>query len=99
MVRRKDLPTSIERHLIEPGVLNPGWRDRIRTLWAAWKAEVDWNPNRDAQPTIDGAAEWAETARDFCGLARDAIVADGMDIDPPGEVGTSGNAAETAAVP
>ena len=99
VVRRKDLPTSVERHLIEPGVLNPDWRDRIRTLWAAWKAEVDWNPGRDAEPTLEDAAEWAETARDFCGLARAAIVADGIDIDPPDEVGTSGNAAETAAVP
>jgi len=99
VVRRNDLPTSVERHLIEPGVLNPGWRDPIRTLWAAWKAEVDWNPSRDTEPTIEDAAEWAETARAFCGLARDAIVADGIDIDPPDEVGTSGNAAETAAVP
>ena len=36
--------------------------------------EVDWNPSRDAEPTIDDAVEWAETARDFCGLARDAIL-------------------------
>ena len=79
VVRREDLPTSVERHLIEPGVLNPGWRDRIRTLWAAWKVEVDWNPSRDTQPTIEDAAQWAETARDFCGLARDAIVADGIE--------------------
>ena len=73
-------------------------QDRIRTLWAARKAEVDWSPGRDAEPVLDDAAEWAETARHFCGLARDAIVADGIDIDPPDEVGTSGNAAETAAV-
>ena len=99
VVRRKDIPASVERHLVRPGVLDPGWRDRIRTLWEAWKAEVDWNPSRDAEPTIDDAAEWAETARDFCGLARDAIVADGIDVDPPDEVGTSGNAAETAAAP
>ena len=99
VVRRKDLPTSVERHLIRPGVLDAGWRDRIRTLWEAWKAEVDWNPSRDAEPTIDDAVEWAETARDFCGLARDAIVADGIDVDPSDEVGTSGNAAETAAAP
>ena len=97
VVRRKDLPTSVERHLIEPGVLDPGWGARIRALWAAWKAEVDWNPGRDAEPTLDDAAEWAETARDFCGLARDAIVADGIDIEPPDEAGTSRNAAETAA--
>ena len=99
VVRRKDLPTSVERHLIEPGLVEPGWRDRIRTLWEAWKAEVDWNPSRDAEPTIDDAAEWAETALDFCGLARAAIVADGIDIDPPDEVGTSGNAAGTAGAP
>ena len=37
VVRRNDLPTSVERHLIEPGTLDPAWRDRIRTLWAAWK--------------------------------------------------------------
>ena len=99
VVRRKDLPTSVERHLIEPGVLDPGWRDRIRTLWAAWRAEVDWNPGRDAEPRLGDAAEWAETARDFCGLARAAIVADGIDIEPPDEAGTSGNAAGTAGAP
>ena len=99
VVRRKDLPTSVERHLIEPGLVEPGWRDRIRTLWEAWKAEVDWNPSRDAEPTIDDAAEWAETALDFCGLARAAIVADGIDVDPPDEVGTSGHAAGTAGAP
>jgi len=96
VVRRKDLPTSVERHLIEPGVLDPGWRDRIRTLWEAWKAEVDWHPSRDAEPTLDDAAEWAETARDFCGLARAAIVADDIDIEPPDEAGASGNAADAA---
>ena len=42
VVRRKDLPASVERHLIEPGVLDPGWQDRIRMLWAAWTAEFDW---------------------------------------------------------
>ena len=35
VVRRKDLPKSVERQLIKPGVLDPGWRDRIRTLWEA----------------------------------------------------------------
>ena len=85
VVRRKDLPTSVEQYLIEPGVLDPGWRDRIRLLWEAWKAEVDWNPSRDGEPTVDDAAEWAETARDFCGLARGAIVAAGIDVDPPDE--------------
>ena len=99
VVRRRDLPASVERHLIEPGVLAPGWRDRIRTLWEAWKAEVDWNPDRDAEPTIDDAAGWAETARGFCGLARDAIAADGIDVDPSEEAGTGGSAADAAAVP
>ena len=99
VVRGRNLPAGVERHLIEPGVLDPGWRDRVRTLWEAWKAEVDWNPSRNAEPTIDDAAEWAETARDFCGLARDAIVADGIDVDPPDDVGTSGNAPETALAP
>ena len=99
VVRRRDLPASVERHLIEPGVLDPGWRDRIRTLWEAWKAEVDWNPDRAAEPTIDDAAGWAGTARDFCGLARDAIAADGIDVDPPDEARTAGNAAGPAAAP
>ena len=99
VVRRRDLPASVERHLIEPGVLDPGWRDRIRTLWRAWKAEVDWNPGGDAEPTIDDAAGWAETARDFCGLARAAIVARGIDVDPPDEAGADGHAAEPAAAP
>ena len=99
VVRRRDLPESVERHLIEPGVLDPGWRDRIRSLWQAWKAEVDWTPDRDAEPTIDDAAEWAETARDFCGLAREAIATDGIDVDPPEEAGAGGNAAEPAAAP
>ena len=95
-MRRKDPPRSVERHLIAPGVLNCGSRDRIRTLWAAWKAEVDWNPGRDAVPTLDGAVEWTETAREFCGLARAAIVADGIDIELPDEAGASGNAASAA---
>ena len=60
------------------------------------EAEVDWNPGRDAEPTIDDDAEWAETARGFCGLARAAIVADGIDIEPPDEAGTSGNAVGVA---
>ena len=99
VVRRKDLPTSVERHLIEPGALHRDWLDRIRTLWAAWKAEVDWHPGGDAEPTVDDAAEWAETAQEFSALARDAIVAAGIDIDPPDEGGTSGHAAETDAAP
>ncbi len=99
VVRRKDLPTSVERHLIEPGALDPGWRNRIRMVWSAWKAEVDWQRGGDAEPTVDDAAEWAETAREFCALARDAIAAAGIEVDPPDEAGTSGNAAETEVVP
>ena len=85
VVRRKDLPASVERHLIEPGVLDPGWRERIRRLWEAWNAEVDWHPDRDAEPTVDDAAEWAETARDLHALARGAVAAAGIDVDPPAE--------------
>ena len=99
VVRRKDLPTSVERHLIGPEALDPGWRDRIRTLWAAWKAEVDWLPGGDAEPTVDDAVEWAETAREFCALARDALGAAGIEVDPPDEAGTGGNAAESEAAP
>ena len=97
VVRRKDLPASVERHLIEPGVLDPGWQDRIRTLWAAWTAEFDWRPGVDAPPTVDDAVKCAETAREFCALARDAIETDGIELDDPDEAGTSGNSAETEA--
>ena len=99
VVRRKDLPASVERHLIETEALDAGWQDRIRTLWAAWKAEVEWRPDRYAEPTADEAAAWAETAREFCAVARDAIAAAGIDIDPPEEAETGGNAAETDAAP
>ena len=99
VVRRKDLPTSVERRLIEPGLLVPGWRDRIRTLWAAWKAEVEWGPGRDAEPTVEDAAAWAETAREFCALAREAIAAAGVEVDPPEEAGAGGNATETEVAP
>ena len=100
VVRRGDLPVSVERHLLEPGVLDPGWRDRIRTLWEAWKAEeLDWGPGGDAEPTIEDAAGWAGTAREFCRLAREAIAADGIDLDPPDEAGAGGDAAGTAEVP
>ena len=99
VVRRKDLPTSVERHLIGPGALDPGWRNRIRMVWSAWKAEVDWQRGGDAEPTVDDAAEWTEAAREFCALARDAIAAAGIEVDPPDEAGTSGNAAETEVVP
>ena len=93
VVRRKDLPASVERHL----ALDPGWRDRIRTLWAAWTAEVDWRPGADPEPTVDNAVEWAETAREFCALARDAIATDDIELDRPDETGTSGNCGETEA--
>lgn len=93
VVRRKDLPASVERHLIEPGALNAGWQDRIRTLWAAWKAEVEWRPDTYAEPTADDATAWAETAREFCGLARDAVAAAGIDVDPADEAGAGGTEA------
>ena len=99
VVRRRDLPASVERHLIEPGVLDSGWRGRIRTLWEAWKAEVDWRPGRQAEPTIDDAAAWAGTAREFCRLAREAIAADGIDVDPPDGYDVGGSSAGTAELP
>ena len=99
VVRRRDLPASVERHLIEPGLLDPGWRDRVRTLWEAWNAEVDWTPDGDAEPTIEDAAGWAGTAREFCRLAREAIAVDGIDVDPPDEAGAGGDAAGTVEVP
>ena len=89
-VRRKDLPASVERHLIEAGALDAGWRDRIRTLWAAWKAEVDWRPDTYAEPTADDAAALADTAREFCALARDAIAAAGINVDPADEADAGG---------
>lgn len=99
VVRRRDLPASVEQHLIEPGVLDSGWRDRIRTLWEAWKAEVDWRPGRQAEPTIENAAGWAGTAREFCRLAREAVAADGIDVDPPDDAGGAGDDAGAAEVP
>ena len=89
----------MERHLIESGVLDPGWRDPVRTLWEAWHAEVNWSPGADAEPTIDDAAGWAGTARAFCRFAREAIAVDGIDVDPPDEARPGGNAAATAEVP
>ena len=74
-------------------------QDGIRTLWAAWKAEVEWRPGTYAEPTADDAAAGAETAREFCALARDEIAAAGIDIDPPEEAETGGNAAETDVTP
>ena len=64
-----------------------------------WQAEVNWRPDTYAEPTVDDADGWAETAREFCALARDAIAAAGVDIDPPGEAGTGGNAAGIGAAP
>ena len=90
VVRRKDLPTSVERHLIEPGALNASWQDRIRTLWTAWEAEVEWRPETYAEPTAGDAAAWAETAREFCALARDAVAAMGIDVDPGDEASAGG---------
>ena len=29
------------RNLSTPRALDPGWRDRLRTTWAAWKADVE----------------------------------------------------------
>ena len=66
VVRRGDLPASVERHLIGPGALDAGWRDRIRTLYAAWDAEAEWLPDTYVEPTADDAAGWVETAREFC---------------------------------
>ena len=97
VVRRKDLPGSIERHLIEPGALNADWQDRIRTLSAAWKAEVEWDPHTYTEPTADDAAAWLKTAWEFYALARDAVAAADIDIDPPAEAGSGGDAAETDA--
>ena len=85
VVRRKDLPATVERHLIDPGVLDPGWAERIRRLWEAWNCEVDWHPDRDTQPTVDDAIQWAQTARDFHGLARRAVAATGIDLDAAGD--------------
>ena len=93
VVRRKDLPASVERHLIEAEALDAGWRDRIRTLWAAWKAEVEWRPDTYAEPTTDDAAALAETAREFCALARDSIAVAGIDVDPADEAGAGGTEA------
>ena len=69
------------------------------TVSAAWEAEVEWRPDRCSEPTVDDAAGWAETARVFCALARNAIPAAGVDSDPPDKAGTGGNAAGTGAAP
>ena len=81
VVRRKDLPATVERHLIDGGVLDASWAERIQRLWEAWNCEVDWHPERDTQPTVDDAIQWARTARDFHELARRAVAATGIDLD------------------
>ena len=81
VVRRKDLPTSIERHLIAPGVLDPDWLERIRRVWKAWNAEVEWEPGRNAEATVDDAEEWGETAHDFYALAGDAVADAAIEIE------------------
>ena len=94
VVRYKDLPGSIERHLIEPGALDADWQDRIRTLSAAWKRR-EWDLHTYTEPTADDAAAWLKTAWEFYALARDAVAAAGIDIDHQEEPGTGGNATET----
>ena len=98
VVRRKDLPASIERHLIEPGALNADWQDRIRTLSAAWKRR-EWDLHTYTEATADEAAAWLKTAWEFYALARDAVAAADIDIDPPAEAGSGGNTAETDGTP
>ncbi|MCY4510218.1 MAG: nucleotidyltransferase domain-containing protein [Acidobacteria bacterium] len=83
VVRRKDLPDTIERHLIEPGLLDPTWNERVRKLWTAWNSEFNWPPDKDRNWSIDDTAEWAETARGIHTLAAEAIAAKGFSLDPP----------------
>ena len=45
-----------------------------------------------AEPTADDAAAWTETAREFCALARDAIAAASMNVDPADAAGAGGTA-------
>ena len=52
-----------------------------------------WRPDTYAEPTADDAAAWAETAQEFCALARDAIAAAGIDVDPADEAGAGGTEA------
>ena len=55
-------------------MLDLGWRNRIRTLWEASKAEeLDWSLGGEAEPTVEDAAGWTGTARAFCRLACEAI--------------------------
>ena len=78
-VRRKDLPTTIEQHLIGTGALDPGWLEHILTLHAAWNAETNWRPGAYPEPTAADAAGWAESAKRFNALAREAIAAAGIE--------------------
>ena len=83
VVRRKDLPATVEHHLIEPGLLDAKWNDRIRRLWTAWDAECNWFPDKDRDWSMNDTAEWAETAREVYTLARDAITVRGFTLEPP----------------
>ena len=82
VVRRRDLPTTIKEELIDHGALEPRWEEDVRTVWSAWKAEIEWEPdNAQPKPTAEDANRWAETAREFCERAREAIAASGVIIE------------------
>ena len=80
VVQRKSLPESVERHLIEPGALDPAFRNPVRRLAEAWRHEVDWRPRRKT-PTPDDARRWTETARKVHALAMDAVAAAGVELE------------------
>ena len=83
VVRWQDLPATVERHLIEPSVLDRKWNDWIRRLWTAWDTEINWCPRANTNWSIDDTTEWAETAREICTLAQSAIAAAGVTLEPP----------------
>ena len=83
VVRRKDLPATVERHLIEPGLLDAEWNDRIRSLWTAWDTECNWFPDKDRDWSMDDTTEWAQTAREIYTLAQSAVAAAGVTLEPP----------------
>ena len=83
VVRRKDLPATVERHLIEPGLLDADWNDRIRRLWTAWDAECNWLPDKDRDWSMNDTTEWAQTAREIYTLAQTAVAAAGITFEPP----------------
>ena len=83
VVRRKDLPATVEHHLIEPGLLDADWNDRIRRLWTAWDAECNWPPNKDRDWSMEDTTEWAQTAREIYTLAQSAVAAAGVTLEPP----------------